>query len=74
MLSIMATTPTRSSQHRAAPGAPPRPQKKPSSDEDDKEKKAAAKKRQARLRKDLLEASEVDKKVPLKPPSAPLRF
>ena len=69
----MPTTPTRSSQHRAAPGAPPRPQKKPSSD-DDEEKKAAAEKRQAKLRKDLREASGEDEKVPLKPPSAPLRF
>lgn len=72
MLSIMAETPTQTSRHRA-PGAPPRKPKKPSSD-DDEEKKAAAKKRQAKLRKDLQEASGEDKKVPLKPPSAPLRF
>lgn len=76
----MAETPTRSSQHRAAPRAPPRPPKKPSSnssdssDDDEEKKVAAAKVRQAKLRKDLQEASGEDEKVPLKPSSAPLRF
>lgn len=74
MLSIMAETPTRSSQHRTPPGAPPRIPKKPSSDDDEEKKVAAAKVRQAKLRKDLQEASGEDKKVPLKPSSAPLRF
>ena len=73
MLSIMATTPTQTSRHRA-PGAPPRKPKKPSSDDDEEKKAAAAKARQAKLRKDLQEASGEDEKVPLKPPSAPLRF